>query len=87
MDDARLATEIASVEAQLDQIAASISELVDITVKSYSQDTGQTVTRAERHKLVDLIAVQDSLRNSLVTLQARQIGNGATLVIPFSGQW
>ena len=91
MDDARLAAEIANVEALLDQIAAAIASLADPTVQSYSLDSGQSVERVTRNSLRDLIASQNSLRNSLATLCARQTGNGATLVIPSGplggGRW
>lgn len=82
MDATRLATEIANTEALLDQIAAAIAALADPTVKTYSLDSGQTVERVERNSLRDLIASQDSLRNTLCTLQARQTGSGTTLVVP-----
>lgn len=82
MDATDLATEIAAVRAQLIQIATAIAELVDPTVKSYSLDSGQTIQRRETHTLRDLIVYQDSLRNSLATLCARQTGSGTTLVVP-----
>lgn len=92
MDATDLATEIATVRAQLVQIAEDIAGLVDLTLKGYTFDTGQTVQRRDTHRLTDLIAVQNSLRNSLATLCARQTGSGATLVVPSSprdgsGRW
>ncbi len=82
MDATRLATEIANTEALLDQIAAAIAALADPTVKTYSLDSGQSVQRVERNSLRDLIESQSSLENRLCTLQARQTGNGSTLVVP-----
>jgi len=84
MDATDLATEIAVVRAQLVQIAASIAALVDLTLKGYSLDTGQSVQRRDSQKLTDLFTAQNSLRNSLATLCARQTGSGAVLVVPSS---
>lgn len=82
MEPADLVTQIANVRAQLAALDAAILTVMDPTVKFYTLDTGQTVTRVERNTIKDLTAAQSSLENRLCTLLARQTGSGATLAVP-----
>ena len=82
MDAARLATEITNTENLLDALSAAIASLADPNIRTYTLDSGQTVTRVERNSLRDLIVSQSSLENRLTTLLARQKGNGVLLSVP-----
>jgi len=82
MDVTTLQAEIVTTQAILTQIAAAILALSDITVTSYSLDTGQTVQRVSRENLVDLIKQRALLQNELCMLQARLSGGNVQQALP-----
>lgn len=82
MDDTTLAQQIADAKTILAAITAAITALADLTVQSYTLDTGQSVETVKRTDLPKLLASRRSMQNELCTLQARQTGSGVVHVVP-----
>ena len=73
---------LTSAKAQLAQLNAAVTDILDPTVRSYSLDSGQTIQTTRRQDLPEIYASIEALENRICTLRARLSGGGVTLGVP-----
>lgn len=82
MNVADIQAQLVASRALLTATNAALLALADITVQSYTMDTGQGTQTVRRHELPELIKSQSSLMNQIATLEVRIRGRGTLHGVP-----